>query len=89
MRISVSELKNNLARYLRLASKGTPVVITRHRKPLARLRLIAQSGDTGLENVMQVEGTGWNGRKPVFRPGVRPRQAKGRSAADYMLDERG
>ncbi len=89
MRVSVRELKNNLSRYLQLASAGTPVVVTHHRKPLARLQRIVQTGDAGLEKAMQVEGTDWNGRKPILGAGVKPKPVKGRSAADYVLDERG
>ena len=89
MRVSVREMKNNLSRYLQLASAGTSVVVTYHRKPLARLQRIVQTGDAGLENAVQIEGTDWNGRKPLLSSGVRPKPVKGRSAADYVLDERG
>ena len=88
MRVSVRELKHNLSRYLRLASDGTPVVVTHHRKQLARLQRILQTGDAGLDKALQAEGTDWNGRKPRLGAGVKPR-INGRSAADYVLDGRG
>ena len=89
VQVSVSELRNNLSYFLRLASEGTPVTITRHRRPLVRLQRIATTGDVQFKKLMQIEGTDWNGRKPRLGPGVKPTLIKRRRAADYVLDERG
>ncbi len=64
MQISVRELKDHLSKYLHSVQKGTSIIVTSHRVPLAKLVPIPQSKNKDLHALLQMEGISWNGKKP-------------------------
>ena len=87
MQVSVRELKNNLSKYLKLVCQGEPVVVTSHKKPLARLLPIPETENAGLGRLAQIDWIHWNGKKP--RGGTVCPEIRGKTLADSMLEERG
>ncbi len=86
MQVSVRELKNHLSAYLHKVQKGEPIIVTSHQVPLARLLPIPQSTDQDVQELLQTEGISWNGKKP--KGSKTGPQIKGKTAADYVLEDR-
>ncbi len=79
--VSVAVLKQKLSHYLRLVVEGEDLVVTAHRRPVAR--------------VLPHEGKELRIRTPVRPPrvlarlkGIRPTPS-GRTAVDTLVEERG
>jgi prevent-host-death family protein len=75
MEVSVRDLKNRLSEYLRRIGQGEEVIVTSHRRPVARLVPLPQAHGTG-ETQQQVLDQ--LRRLPWIRPGRggKPRGAK-------------
>lgn len=87
MQVSVRELKNHLSKYLhRVVEAGETIIVTLHRKPLARIQAIPIMQVTSLENLLRLEGVRWNGKKPQGNK-VCPKITEA-SGADYVLEDR-
>ena len=63
MQVSVRELKNNLSKYLRLVRTGEPIVVTSHKRALARLSSV-DTEETSLESLLAGKKIRWSGKKP-------------------------
>lgn len=84
--VSIRELKYHLSEYLRRVQAGDDLVITSHRKRIARLSGIPQAGATGRGPLAALEGVRWNGGKPLggrLRPAI-----AGKTAAERVLEDR-
>lgn len=86
MQVSVRDLKNHLSQYLKKVKSGENIIVTSHNVPLARLTPIFHSDDDEIQDLLQIEGIRWNGKKPVG--GKNSPQLKGKSASDYVLEDR-
>ena len=86
MQVSVRELKNHLSKYLHMVSKGEPIIVTSHYVPLARLLPIPQSSDENIQQLLQIEGVTWNGKKP--KGGTNRPKIKGKTVSEYVLEDR-
>ena len=85
--LSVVEAKAQFARCLRVAESGTPIVVTRHGKPVVALvpasdleqlqRLHAAGPSGGLASV----ATGWTGSDELVRNVLASRRTRARRAS--------
>ena len=92
---SVTDIKNNLSKYLELVKNGEPVLITERGIAIARIESVrAQQGETADEaRLARLERAGVikRGRGPIpeeFINASRPKLQKDVSAVEALLDER-
>ena len=87
MQISVRELKNHLSKYLKLVRAGETVIITSHKRPIARLISIATVESEDLvTQLTNIPGVKWTGGKPE---GACIALAAGeKTAAEMVLEDR-
>jgi prevent-host-death family protein len=64
MKISVRELKDHLSEHLRAVQDGHSIVVTSHRKPIARLYPVPAEAATGRDRLIAEGLAIWNGKKP-------------------------
>ena len=89
--VSVRDLKTHLSEWLARAQAGEVVVVTSHRKPIARLTGIKQPGTTQANPLQKAIDAGivtWNGQKPVFPPPVKLR-GEGKRVSEIVMEDRG
>ncbi len=89
MKVSVRELKSRLSEYLNLAEAGEEVIITSHRRPVARLVRARREEIRGdlKETLNAIPGVHWQGGKPVGGRGVSLLD-RGKTAAEMVLEDR-
>ncbi len=89
MEVPVKELKNRLSEYLKLAQQGEEIIVTSHRRPVARLvpYTAAEEAADLVARLNAIPGVTWSGGKPKGGPGIRLR-GQGKSAAEIVLEER-
>lgn len=87
MQISVRELKNHLSKYLKLVRAGEAVVITSHKRPIARLISVEiDETDDLITQLTNIPGVKWRGGKPH---GARIALTNGeKTAAEMVLEDR-
>ncbi len=95
MEVSVRELKNRLSTYLRRVAAGEVVVITSHKRPVARL-VPAPPPPMGKEDLKALTARlkalpwvrmGAGGKVRGLRKGI-PLRGKGPTAAEIVLEDR-
>lgn len=64
MQVSIRELKAHLSRYLAQARQGTALEITSHRRVVARVTGVPESGSPTLGNLIARGAAQWDGNKP-------------------------
>ncbi len=64
MDVSVRDFKAHLSRYLALAREGETLVITAHRRAVARVIGVPQTGGASLETLIATGAARWSGGKP-------------------------
>ena len=79
---SIAELKSNPSRYIRLAERGEPVVVTAHRRPVARLMRIEPAGAAPVPIIPPTR----NGAK--LKDSASPRLTKHLDGVAILLEER-
>ncbi len=85
--VGVKTLKDQLSRYLRLASDGARVVVTDRGRPIAQLTQIAESQKaTQAWDLVQAGVANWDGGKP--RGSANPPRFRGKTAAEMVLEDR-
>ena len=91
MKISVRELKDRLSENLRLVRSGHSIVVTSHRKPIARLSPVLSESVRGTERLIAEGLATWNGKKPrgAGRAGPVKLRGSGPTVADMVLADRG
>ena len=94
MEISVRELKNHLPEYLRRVSVGEEVVVTSHKRVVAKLvppnRVGAEYEESEaalIERLKSMPWVRWSGGKPRLRSGIAVKQGD-KNVADSLLDDR-
>lgn len=98
MKVSVRELKNRLSEYLRLVAAGEEVIVTSHKREVARLvpperaGRIAEESPEYVREVLQkrlqsLPWVRWSGGKPLPRPGIKVKSAD-KTVAQSLLDDR-
>lgn len=90
-RVSVRDLKTHLSEWLGRVQAGEVVVVTSHRKPIARLSAIKQpdsSAANPLQKAIDAGIVSWNGQKPMFPPPVKLR-GEGKLVSDIVMEDRG
>ena len=87
MHISVREFKNHLSKYLKLVRGGEAVIITSHKRPIARLiSMETDESDDLLTRLTSIPGVIWRGGKPA---GACVAIADGeKTAAEMVLEDR-
>lgn len=89
--VSVRDLKTHLSEWLGRVQGGEVVVVTSHRKPIARITAVRQpdpSSTNPLQKAIDAGVVTWNGQKPVFSPPVTLR-GKGKLVSEIILEDRG
>lgn len=64
MQVSIRELKAHLSRYLAQARQGTALEITSHRRVVARVTGVPESGTSILGDLIARGAAQWDGNKP-------------------------
>jgi prevent-host-death family protein len=85
--VGVKTLKDQLSRYLRLASGGETVVVTDRGRPIAQLTRIEASPETKEAWDLVRSGLAtWDGGKP--RGSANPPRVRGKTAAEMVIEDR-
>ncbi len=85
--VGVKTLKDQLSKYLRLASVGERVVVTDRGRPIAQLTQVAASQDaTEAWDLVQAGVASWDGGKPQGT--VKPPKVRGKTAASMVIEDR-
>ncbi len=85
--VGVKALKNELSRYLRLASDGETVVVTDRGRPVAKLIQIEASLEAREAwDLVHAGVATWDGGKP--RGSSDPPKVKGKTAAEMVIEDR-
>ena len=91
IQIGVRQLRNELTRYLRLAEKGQPVLVTNRNRPIAVLQKADRSSartEEELVAALVAEGKLLPGAKPgPFKP-FKPVRVKGKPASQMIIEDR-
>ena len=87
MPISVREFKAHLSKYVAEARAGRPVVISSHRKVVARLVGVAEETSPGVEQLLVSGAAEWGGGKPEGGP--IDLSSSGKSVSQMVLEDRG
>jgi prevent-host-death family protein len=87
MDVSIQEFKSHLAKYVSQARSGQVVVLTSHRKAVARLIGVPTTENEGIEKLISSGKASWSsGKKPK---GANLRlTAGGSSLAEMILEDR-
>lgn len=64
MQVSIRELKAHLSRYLAQARQGTALEITSHRRVVARVTGVPETGTPALGELIARGAAQWDGNKP-------------------------
>lgn len=84
--IGVQEFRSSLGKYLRLISKGNSIIVTRRGRPVARL--VPPDMPEGIVRMLREGTLRWSGRKfRARRPRVQLR-GRGKTLADYVIEDR-
>ncbi len=85
--VGVKILKDQLSKYLRMASAGERVVVTDRGRPIAQLTQVAASQEaTEAWDLVQAGVATWDGGKP--RGSVNPPRVRGKTAAEMVIEDR-
>ena len=89
--ISVRELKDRLSEHLRAVKGGHSIVVTSHKKPVARLSPVAPQPASGVQHLIAEGQATWNGRKPrgAGRRGPLKLHGTGPTISEMVLADRG
>jgi len=87
MQVSMREFKSHLAQYVSQAQSGQLIELTSHRKVVARLVGVGQSGETGVSRLLATGVASWQGGKPTGA--ALTLRGHGRPVSDMVLDDRG
>ena len=86
-RVSVTDLRKNLGRYLRKAKRGREIVVTLRGQSVAILMATADSPGVEVARKLILKGIGlWNGLKPKGSSRLIP--MKGKPVSQIVLKER-
>ncbi len=86
-RVGVNTLKDDLSRYLELASGGERVVVTDQGRPIAQPTQVAASNEaTEVWDLVQAGVATWDGGKP--RGSANPPRVRGKTAAEMVIEDR-
>ena len=90
MKISVRELKDRLSEHLRAVQAGRSIVVTSHRKAVARLSPVPDESATGTDRLIADGLATWNGKKPrgAGRRAPVKLRGSGPTVADMVLGDR-
>ena len=90
MKISVRELKDRLSEHLRAVKAGRSIVVTSHRKAVARLSPVPDESATGTDRLIADGLATWNGKKPrgAGRRAPVKLRGPGPTVADMVLGDR-
>ncbi len=91
MKISVRELKDRLSEHLRMVKSGQSIVVTSHKKPIARLSPVPGESANGVQRLIDQGLATWDGKKPRGAGRRRPVKLRGsgRTLAEILLADRG
>lgn len=84
MEVSIRELRDNLSKYIQLANAQKDIVITSHDKPVAQLTSVSAT----ISEDKAREWLTWSHKKPKGSK-LGPVIKKGKTMADYVIEDRG
>ncbi len=85
--VGVKILKDQLSRYLPLASDGERIVMTDRGRPIAQLTGIETNDETRQASDLVEAGlASWDGGKP--KGSANPPKVRGKTAAEMMIEDR-
>ena len=87
MLIPIQEFKAHLAKYIAQAQSGEPIELTSHRKVVARIVGVPQTGSEGINRLVAAGAATWQGGKPKGASFVLPDNTK--LLSDMVIEDRG
>lgn len=86
MQVSMQEFKSHLAQYIQKAQSGQDIELTSHRKVVARVIGVPQTGSAGLNRLLAQGKASWQGGKP--KGANIALQAHGKPVSMMVLEDR-
>lgn len=87
MQISIRELKDHLSSFLERAQSGEEILVTSHKRPVARITGIPRVADDAVQKLLTSGFATWNGGKPE---GAAIRlSAGGKTLSEMIIEDRG
>ena len=87
MFVPIQEFKAHLAKYIAEAQSGYVIELTSHRKVVARIVGVSQSGLEGIDRLLAAGVATWQGGKP--KGASFSLSDKGKSISDIVIEDRG
>lgn len=87
MKVSMQEFKSHMSRYVRESRSGKTVELTSHRKIVARVVGVPQSGSVGVSRLLAEGIATWQGGKP--KGAALKLQPGGKTVSAMAMEDRG
>ncbi len=88
IQVGVRELKNKLSEYLSRAKAGEEIIITEHKKPIARILAYQESIPEQMESLLREGSATWSGSKPGSVKAVEPVAESKYTVGDIVTEDR-
>ena len=87
MEVSIREFKSHLSSYLARVESGEVLVVTSHKRPVARISQLGSTPHPGIAALLASGEAEWQGGKPA---GARIKLVpQGKSLSDMVIEDRG
>lgn len=86
MQISVRELKDHLSSFLERAQSGEEILVTSHKRPVARITGIPRAADKAVQSLLASGFATWGGGKP--KGSSVALSSGGKSLSDMVIEDR-
>ncbi len=86
--VGVRELKNRLSEYLAHVKAGEEIIITEHKKPVARIVPPERSVPEAITNLVREGSASWSGLKPGMALAVKPGDKRAITISDIVIEDR-
>ncbi len=87
-KVGVRELKNRLSEYLSRAKAGEEIIITEHKKPIARILAYQESIPKQIGILLREDSATWSGSKPGSVKVVEPAAKSTSTVGDIVTEDR-
>ena len=87
MQVSVRELKDHLSQLLERARSGEEILVTSHKKLVARITGVQRVEDKTIQRLLESGLATWNGGKP--RGASIRLSGEGKTLAEMVIEDRG
>jgi len=86
--VGVRELKNRLSEYLCRAKAGEEIIVTEHKKPIARILAYQESIPEQMGILLREDSATWGGSKPGSVKAVEPAAESTNTVGHIVTEDR-